>query len=88
MIKSSDVNHNFHKKFSLMCSECLCLSEHSISMFFDKAELSPDFNVDMTNEYYCNYCNNMTLQYDIDSNIAKVVRLLNLHGFKTYYSCF
>lgn len=70
-----------------MCDECKSLSEQSISMFFSNSELAPDFYLELTNVYYCNNCGRFTVQYDIDTNIAKAVRLLNIHGFKTKFSC-
>ena len=81
------ITQNYFKKYTLMCDECKSLSEQSVSMFFDNSELAPDFYLELTNEYYCKNCGKVTFQYDIDTNIAKVVRLLNLHGFRTRFSC-
>lgn len=81
------ITQNYFKKFTLMCDECKSLSEQSVSMFFDNVELAPDFHLELSDEYYCKTCGKITFQYDIDTNIAKAVRLLNLHGFKTKFSC-
>lgn len=82
-----DIVQNYTKKFCLMCDECKSLSDNSVSVFFNDSELAPGFYMELTNEYYCKVCGKATFQYDIDPNIAKSVRLLNLHGFKTNFSC-
>lgn len=82
-----NITYNYHKKFCLLCEECNCLTEQSASVFFEGAEIPPDFYKEFTNEYYCKNCGKFTCQFDIERNISKSVRLLRLHGYETRYSC-
>lgn len=81
------MGNNYYKKFSLLCEECNCLSDQSVSMFYDGAELAPDFYEEFTNYYYCKNCGKFTFQFDIERNIAMSVRLLRIHGYNTRFSC-
>ena len=81
------LNFNYHKKFCLLCEECNCLSEQSVSVFFDNVEFERDFYMEFSNEYWCKQCEKPTIQFDVEPGIAKSVRLLRLHGFETRFSC-
>ena len=81
------MDYNYHKKFNLICEKCNCISEHSVSVFYDNIEVAKDFYMEFTNEYYCKNCNEVTFQFDVEPRIAKSVRLLRLHGYDTRFSC-
>ena len=81
------LNFNYHKKFCLLCEECNCLSDQSVSVFFDNVEFERNFYMEFTNEYWCKHCQKLTMQFDVEPGIAKSVRLLRLHGFETRFSC-
>lgn len=78
---------NYHKKFCLLCNKCNCLSDQSVSVFYNNAETSKDFYMEFSNDYYCKICKEITYQFDIEPGIAKSVRLLRIHGYDTVYSC-
>lgn len=81
------LSSSYHKKFYLLCEECNCLNEQSVSVFFNNVEFGKDFYMEFTNEYWCKHCQKPTFQFDVEPGIAKSVRLLRLHGFKTKFSC-
>ena len=81
------LNFNYHKKFCLLCEECNCLTNQSVSVFFDNVEFERNFYMEFSNEYYCKQCGKVTTQFDVEPGIAKSVRLLRLHGFETKFSC-
>ena len=70
-----------------MCEECKALTPQSFTLTYNNLEIDQHVYADFSTDCYCKYCKKYTWHIDLEKNIAKVVRLLQLHGFNTAHSC-
>lgn len=76
-------------KQAFICNKCFKV--YPVDVKFNLRLLDNDkYRIILRNttmEKICETCNRVTIHYMVDSEIANIVRLFNLIGYKTVYSC-
>ena len=75
----------YTKKYGLICEDCNSLTIDTVSIEIPKRFF--DLYINLSEYYWCDKCQGYTYHIDVDSRIARAVKVLRDKGYNTKFSC-